>query len=243
MTAGVTIIIPAFREEANIGAALDSVVWAAHQASVDYEIIVVDDGSPDSTGERAALKAKTDPCIRVVANAANEGFGYSFARGVKMAGKEFVTVFPGDNDMSAVSLKDLIEARGSTDIVISYMRKTTKRSLFRRCVSKMFVLTMNTLFGLKLKYYNGSFICRTDSLAAIPIKSTGLAALAECVVRLLKQGCSWKAIYFEHTGRQHEKSKAFNLKSVSAILKTIWVLWWDLHSPGPKKHVCPQPNL
>jgi glycosyltransferase involved in cell wall biosynthesis len=229
MSNGVTIVIPAFREEGNIEAAIDNALRVAQKVVQDYEIIIVDDGSLDKTGDFARLKAQIHPNIRVAVNTINEGFGYSFARGVKMASKEFITVFPGDNDMSALSLKDLLEARGSADIVISYMQKTNKRSLFRRFVSKIFVMIMNLLFGLKLKYYNGAFICRTSLLKGIPIKSTGLAALAECIVRLLKQGATWRVIYFEHAGRRHEKSKAFNLKSINAILKTIWVLWRDIY--------------
>ena len=232
---GVTIVIPAFREEGNIEAAIDNAQQVAQKVTQDYEIIVVDDGSPDKTGDFARLKTQIDPNIRVAVNATNEGFGYSFARGVKMASKEFITVFPGDNDMSALSLKDLLESRGSADIVISYMQKTNKRSLFRRFISKIFVIIMNLLFGLNLKYYNGSFICRTSLLQATPIKSTGLAALAECTVRLLKQGVTWRAIYFEHTGRCHEKSKALNLKSIKAVLKTIWILWCDIYFPASNK--------
>lgn len=231
MNNSVTIVIPAFREESNIEAAIDNALQVAQSVTQDYEIIVIDDGSLDKTGDFARLKAQIDPNIRVAANAVNQGFGYSFARGVKMASKEFITVFPGDNDMSALSLKDLLEARGSADLVISYMQKTNKRSLFRRTVSKVFVIMMNLLFGLKLKYYNGSFICRTSLLKAIPIKSTGLAALAECAVRLLKQGVTWRVIYFEHVGRRYGKSKAFNLKSINAVLKTIWILWRDIYFP------------
>ena len=236
MINSVTIIIPAFREEENIEAAIDNALKVAQSVTQEYEIIVVDDGSPDKTGDFARVKAQSNPNIRVAANVNNQGFGYSFARGVKMATKEFITVFPGDNDMSAHSLKDLIEARGSADLIVSYMQKTTKRSFFRRIVSKTFVVIMNLLFGLKLKYYNGAFICRTALLKAIPIKSMGLAALAECIVRLLKQGVSWRVIYFEHIGRRHEKSKAFNLKSINAVLKTVWVLWWDIYFPAKKKH-------
>lgn len=227
----VTIIIPAFREEANIEAAIDNVVASAQAVTTDYEIIVVDDGSPDKTGEFARLKAEANPRIRVAVNATNEGFGFSFARGVKMATKEFVTVFPGDNDMAAQSLKDLLQARGSADLVISYMQKTNKRSLLRRVVSRCFVLVMNTLFGLKLKYYNGAFICRRQLLQSIPIKSTGLAALAECIVRLLKKGVSWQSIYFEHAGRRHEQSKAFNFKSINAVSATIGMLIMDIYWP------------
>ena len=236
MNNSVTIIIPAFREENNIEAAIDNVVRVVQSVTNDYEIIVVDDGSPDKTGDFARLKAQNNPNIRVAVNVTNQGYGYSFARGVKMASKEFVTVFPGDNDMSALTLKDLIEARASADLVISYMQKNNKRSIIRRIVSKTFVIVMNFIFGLNLKYYNGAFICRTSLLRSVPIKSTGLAALAECIVRLLKQGVTWCPIYFEHVGRSHEKSKAFSLKSINSVLKTIWILWLDMYFPACGKH-------
>jgi hypothetical protein len=78
-------------------------------------------------------------------------------------------------------------------------------------------------------------------LQEIPIKSQGLAALAECLVRLIKAGYSYKAIYFEHTGRKSEHSKAFNLKSVKAVATTIGILIQDIHVRGcapQKKNVC-----
>ncbi|MDO8675215.1 MAG: glycosyltransferase family 2 protein [Candidatus Omnitrophota bacterium] len=227
----VTIIIPAYKEEGNIEAAIDSAVAAAQGAGTDYEIIVVDDGSPDRTGEFARLRAESNPGIRVALNATNEGFGYSFARGVKMASKDYVTVFPGDNDMAMSSLKDLIASRGSSDLVISYMQKTKHRSLFRRAVSRSFVGMMNMLFGLRLQYYNGAFICKTQLLRSIPIKSTGLAALAECLVRLLKKGTPYRTVYFEHAGRRHEQSKAFRFKSIRAVAKTIGILIKDIYFP------------
>lgn len=230
----VTIVIPAYKEEDNIEDAINNVVRIVESVGCDYEVIVVDDGSPDKTGDYARLKAEHNPRIRVAINATNEGFGYSFARGVKMATKDFVTVFPGDNDMSAQSLKDLIEARGTSDLIISYMKATNKRSIFRRCVSACFVLLMNTIFLLKLKYYNGAFICRTSLLKTVPIKSTGLAALAECIVRLIKNGTSYRPIYFEHTGRRHHQSKAFSMRSINAVLKTIWILFIDIYFSRPK---------
>ncbi len=228
---GVSIIVPAFREEANIEAAVDNAMAAAAASTQDFEIIVIDDGSPDKTAEFARLKAESHPQVRVVSNATNQGFGYSFARGVKMATKEYVTVFPGDNDMAALSLKELIASRGSADVIITYMRKTTKRSLLRRALSRLFVVAMNLIFVLRLKYYNGAFICRRELLQSIPIKSTGLAALAECIIRMLKAGHSYKAIYFEHSGRKHEQSKALTLKSVRAVVHTVVVLAKDIYWP------------
>jgi glycosyltransferase involved in cell wall biosynthesis len=236
----VTVIIPAYNEEGNIAAAIDSVVNAVGRLVPDYQIIVVDDGSSDATRQEALEKAKGNAKVAVVSNDGNKGFGYSYARGVKLAEKEYVTVFPGDNDMAGGSLAKLIQEIGTTDLVISYMAKTKNRSLFRRVVSKTFVMIMNMLFGLRLEYYNGAFICRAQVLQNIPIKSQGLAALAECLVRLIKAGYSYKAIYFEHTGRKNEHSKAFNIKSILAVAKTVGILIKDIHLSGPlaQKNVC-----
>ncbi len=236
----VTVIIPAYNEESNIAAAIESVTNAVGQVVFDYQIIVVDDGSRDATRQRALEKAKENTKVTVVSNDSNKGFGYSYARGVKLAEKEYVTVFPGDNDMAGNSLAKLIGEIGATDLVISYMAKNNKRSWFRRIVSKAFVIVMNTLFGLRLEYYNGAFICRAQVLQNITIKSQGLAALAECLVRLIKAGYSYKTIYFEHTGRKNEHSKAFRFKSIMAVVKTIAILIKDIHFSGPlaQKNVC-----
>jgi glycosyltransferase involved in cell wall biosynthesis len=236
----VTVIIPAYNEEGNIAAAIQSVVQAVATRVSDFQVLVIDDGSQDATRERALEKAKLNRNVTVVSNDQNRGFGYSYARGVKLAEKEYVTVFPGDNDMAGNSLAKLIEEMGTTDLVISYMAKNNKRSLFRRIVSKTFVILMNGLFGLHLEYFNGAFIARTQVVQSIPIKSQGLAALAECLVRLIKSGHTYKAIYFEHTGRQNEHSKAFKFKSILAVAKTIVILIKDILLSGPlsPKNVC-----
>lgn len=236
----VSVIIPAFNEEGNIKDAIDSVIAAVKPVVDDYQLIVVDDGSRDATRQMALEKAKSIPKVMVVTNEGNRGFGFSYARGVRLAEMEYVTVFPGDNDMAGDSLSKLVNAIGETDLVISTMSKTNKRSLFRRVVSRLFVLIMNTLFGLKLEYYNGAFICRTQVIKSIPIKSVGLATLAECLVRLIKSGYSYKAIYFEHIGRKSDHSKAFKFKNVWAVGKTIGILLKDIYfsAPLPSKKIC-----
>lgn len=234
----VSIVIPAYNEEGNIQAAIDSVINAVKPLVSSYQVIVIDDGSQDATRETALERAKLDPKVMVVSNEGNKGFGYSYARGVRLAEMDYVTVFPGDNDMAGDSLAKLVAEVGDTDLVISYMSKNNKRSLFRRIVSKLFVFVMNTLFGLKLEYYNGAFICRTQVLKTIPIKSVGLATLAECLVRMIKAGYSYKSIYFEHTGRKSDHSKAFKFKNVWAVVSTIGILIKDIYltsSPQQKK--------
>ena len=232
----VSVVIPAYNEEGNIQDAIDSVAKAIEPLVDAYQIIVIDDGSQDKTRAFALEKAKSNDKVSVLSNDGNKGFGFSYARGVRIAEMEYITVFPGDNDMSGQSLAKLVSEIGDTDLVISYMAKTNKRSIFRRIISKMFVVVMNTLFQLKLHYYNCAFICRTQVLKTIPIKSVGLATLAECLVRMIKAGYSYKAIYFEHIGRKSDRSKAFNFKSILAVANTITILLNDIYLNPPQTH-------
>ena len=223
-----SVIVPAFNEEGNIQNAIDSVLTAIKDLVDDYEIIVVNDGSSDNTEQLALAKRQGDERIRVISNASNQGFGFSFARGVSLAGMNFLTVFPGDNDMAGESLRRLIENLGRADIVTSHPVSSHRRPFLRRFLSKSFIALMNILFGLNLKYYNGAFVARTSLIRLIPIKSTGLTALAECLIRLIKAGHSYTSIPFEHVGRKAEKSKALYFKSVVAVAVLIIVLWKDL---------------
>lgn len=225
----VSVVIPAFNEEKNIEAAIDSVIRAVSGLVDDYEIVVVNDGSRDRTGALAEHRARANPHIKVVHHQTNKGFGVTFYDGVQAATKTYLTGFPGDNDASWESLRDVINEIGSADLIVTYMADMRNRSLLRRFISRSFVFLMNGLFGLRLKYYNGLFICKRTVIQAIPIKSSGLAAAAECLVRMIKSGCSYKEICFHHTGRRAGKSTALTMKSLKIVIKTIFVLFKDIY--------------
>lgn len=238
MSKSLTVIVPAFNEENNIVSAIDSVKETLNGFVDDWEIIVIDDGSTDNTRLIAQTQAQQNTRISVVSNEKNMGFGYAFRRGLTLAQKSYISVFPGDNDMSSQILRDLVNAMVDEDIVITYIAKTTNRSVFRRFTSRCFVLMMNSLFGLKLKYYNGPFLCKLETIRSVNLKSYGLAMVAELIVRLLKSGHTYKEIGLDHTGRKNEKSKAFTLKSIISVIRTIFVLIKDIHfssfSSSPK---------
>jgi len=224
----ITVIIPAYNEEKNIAEAIASVKKAVEGMVDDYELIVFDDGSRDRTGEVTDRIAQEDSHVRVIHNDGNQGFGYSYQQGVKLAKMEYISIFPGDNDMAWESLRDLLTKIGQADIITSYMENMHKRSWGRRLLSRSFTLVMNTLFGLRLRYFNGPNICKRAHLQAITIRATSLMALAECLVRLIKSGSSYKEICFAHIGRKNDQSKALHPKSIAAVLHDVFVLWKDM---------------
>jgi len=226
---GVSVIIAAYNEEENIGNAVDSVYAALKNLISDYEIVIIDDGSTDDTRKIIAVLSKSDKKIKIITHSQNMGFGSAIQDGIKRATKKYITGFPGDNDMSTYSFRELIKARKSADLIISYMANPGSRPLLRRIASRFFVIMMNILFGLNLKYFNGYLVTRTKLVKSLPLHSNGLAIFAEIIVRLIKKGVSYKEVPFIHKERKTHKSKALSINSVTQTLATIGALVKDIY--------------
>lgn len=213
MKPDVTVIIPAYNEEGNIAAAVASVGEAVKNTTSDYEIIVVNDGSTDTTGVVAERLAKMNRHIRVAHHNKNMGMGHAYQTGLSLARKTFVTVFPGDNDMASISLARLIGHAGKQEMIVGYNSNPQRRTLARRILSKLFIVSMNALFRLKLRYYTGPFLSRTELVRSLHAQSDGIIWLAEVKIRAVLAGHSVLQVPFENTRRAYGKSKAITWRS------------------------------
>lgn len=226
--------MPAYNEVDNIDEAITNVLRAVEGIAGDLEIIVIDDGSKDATGEIARKRSAQDKRIKCVTNEHNMGYGYSYRRGVGMATKEYVAVYTSDNDMHWESLRDLIANIGEADIISPYTSNAHERAFARRFFSSSFTLFMNIIFGLNMKYFNGPYVTRREILQPLHIRSNGLTVLAECKVKLMRQGYTCKEIPFTHVQRQKGKSSALSYKSIKAAFIAVWDLVRDVYFGGGK---------
>lgn len=218
MTDSVSVIIPAFNEEENIQSTIELVQTLVRRCIKNFEIVVVNDGSTDRTGEIVAAAAKKDRQISLVTHTTNEGLGKALRDGFGAAAKMYVTGYPADNDQSSRILTDLIRNRKKADLVSSYVTNLYTRPLIRKAISIFFVTLMNSIFGLRLKYYNGYFICRNDLLKKIKVTSQGFTIFAEVKVKLIKKGVTFIELPYETAPRVKGNSKALRFKN---IIQTI----------------------
>ena len=96
---GLSLVMPAYNEEANVGAAARACAAAGEKFAEDYEVIVVDDGSRDRTSECVQAEARTNPRVRLIRLPQNRGFGGALKTGLKGADKPHV--FYTDSDCEA----------------------------------------------------------------------------------------------------------------------------------------------
>lgn len=96
MNVQISVIIPAYNEGQNIKATLKKVTSYLRKNYVSYEVIVVDDGSADSTSSEVRAAAASDPRIRLFSHRPNRGKGYSVRKGMRESRGEWVLFTDAD---------------------------------------------------------------------------------------------------------------------------------------------------
>lgn len=209
---------------------VDTVLDAIGDRFSDCELLIFDDGSRDGTGPLADTIAAADGLqrIKVVHNGVNKGFGYNFRRGVELAAKDYVAMIPGDNEIAAESVADIFAAVGKSDIVAPYTINTHVRPMKRRVISRGFTTAMNMLFGMRLRYFNGPAVYRSEVIRSIPITTSGFAFASSIMVRLIRSGHSYTEVGMYVRPQKNRRTKAFALRNVVGVVKTVLKLFWQV---------------
>ncbi|NEA18929.1 glycosyltransferase family 2 protein, partial [Streptomyces halstedii] len=136
-----SVIVPAYRVQAYLHACLDSVL---NQSFKDYEIIVVDDCSPDACGSIADEYAARDPRVGVVHLPRNEGLGPARNAGLSRAVGDYLLFLDGDDTFTPEALQtiaDRLETTGGPDVLVydyarAYWSGESVRNTFARCLTE-----------------------------------------------------------------------------------------------------------
>lgn len=232
-----TIFVPAFNEAANLEGAVQDVLAVARDLP-DYELIIVDDGSTDGTGRLADALAARLGRIRVIHNATNLGLARGYRIALEQARMPYFTFVPGDREVSAQSIRDILGAIGKAEIVVPYHANMGARQWHRRMLTQASTGLMNLLFGLKLRYYQGPCVYPTELVRSLRTTTTGFFFLAEMLVQALRAGHSLVEVGLIHQERAHGRSKAVSLGNVVRALKTVLRLWWTIRvKPISTRHL------
>jgi dolichol-phosphate mannosyltransferase len=219
----VSFVVPALNEEDNIAGTVDEIRRAARTLD-DYEIILVNDGSTDRTGEIMNALAAFDRRIKVVHNPHNLGLGGAYKVGIAQAALPHVIMIPGDNCHPADCIATILARVGEADVIIPYVANTRVRSFMRRAVSSAFTGLMNLLFRQRVPYYNGVVLHRTRLIQNITIETDGFAYQAEALIKLLRSGASTASVPIQLGERGDRRTRAFRLTNVATVAETIWRL-------------------
>lgn len=229
MKPSISFIIPALNEEGNLTDAVKEALGALDDNFDAYEILIFDDGSTDNTAKIADELSAENKNIKVIHNGRTMGFGYNYREGVKLAKCDYVIMIPGDGEIPGSSIKEILRHVGEADIVIPYIINKEVRSPLRRIISRTGMTFINLLFGLKIRYYNGPVLHKSEIIKSAPLTTGGFAYQIEALVQLLKSGYSYVEVGMNIRIREYGSTKIFRIKNLVSIATTIFRLFREIN--------------
>ena len=223
------VVIPTYNEREN----LPQIVPLVLEQGPQIDILVVDDGSPDGTGEIADEIAAANPRVQVLHRAAKEGLGRAYLAGFRWAlARDYRYVFEMDADFShdPTFLGRFLKAIAGADLVLGSRYVNGVRVIIwpmsRLLLSWFANKYVRWITRLPLTDATGGFKCfRREVLAAIPldrVASNGYSFQIEMSYRAWRKGFRLVEVPIVFTDRIEGHSKM----NKRIVREAIWMVWW-----------------
>ena len=218
----VTAFFPCYNDERSIPTMIEKVEKSLQAAGVDYEIIVINDASPDNAAAVLDALQAENPRLRVITHGTNRGYGGALKSGIEAATKDWVFYTDGDGQYDPSEITTLIDlARDEVDVVQGY-KIGRSDSLMRKIVGRTYHHGVAILFNLEVQDVDCDFrLMRRAKLQQIELVNNSGAITMELCRKLQVAGARWVQTGVHHYNREYGASQFF---TPSRVAKTLWDL-------------------
>src|SRR2546427_13139120 len=189
----ISVFLPAFNDEAAIGELVSEALILLKSLTNDYEVIVINDGSTDSTAAVLDELAIGSEHIRIIHHPSNLGFGAALRTGFSNAGKDLIFYTEGDGQYGVKELALLLPLMtDEVDVVNGY--KIKRQDDRYRAVSVAIYKTLASwFFHLTIRDVDRHFrLIRLRALLRISLRAASGALCVERVLKLAAAGCTFR---------------------------------------------------
>src|SRR5262245_13332135 len=195
----------------------------------DYEVIVVDDGSPDHTGVLLDEMARQFPWLKVVHHAQNRGYGGALRTGFETASKELVFYTDGDAQYDPRELVELWRAFSPAVDFVNGYKISRNDPLHRIVVGRAYHWFVKLAFGLRLRDVDCDFrLMRRSVFEKVRLTRSSGVICVELMKKVQDHGYRIAEVPVHHFHRSYGKSQFFNFPRVARTLLDLFRLWLEL---------------
>jgi glycosyltransferase involved in cell wall biosynthesis len=184
----VTLFFPVFRDERTVRAVTEKALVVLADVAESYEVLIVDDASPDRSGEIADELAAEHDEVRVIHHETNRGYGAAVRSGLAAARYEWICLTDGDDEYDVFDLYNLIKLRDYYDLIITF-RYRKMYSAPRIFISGIYNMVVRFLFRTPYRDIStGLRLVRKSLLDEIHLDSDSPFIGAELAIKTMLRG-------------------------------------------------------
>jgi glycosyltransferase involved in cell wall biosynthesis len=220
----ISVFFPCYNEQDNVERTVEQALAVLRKLNADFEVVIVDDGSSDATGQIADEISRRDSRVKVVHHHPNLGYGAALQSGFKAATKKIVFYTDGDGQFDISEMPPLLPLMEQYDIVSCY-RLNRQDNLIRRLNGWAWTKLVCFLFNIKIRDIDCAFkLYKREIFDNIQMSSLGALISAEVLARAARKGYSITQKGVHHYPRTAGAQTGANLKVILRAFKELFKL-------------------
>jgi glycosyltransferase involved in cell wall biosynthesis len=229
---GISAFFPAYNDGGTIASMVLSAILVLEKLTDDYEVIVVNDGSRDYTGEILNELQQQYDRVRVVHHQKNKGYGGALRTGFSEASKEFVFYTDGDAQYDVRDLPALWEVMDESIDMVQGYKMGRSDPLHRVIIGRLYHWMTNLAFGIHLRDVDCDFrLIRRAVFDKVQLESDSGVICVEMMTKIRQAGFRIREVPVHHYHRAYGKSQFFNFGRIARVGMDLVRLWRKLRWP------------
>ena len=225
----ISVFFPAYNDAGTIASLVVLADKMLRQLADDYEVIVVNDGSADHTGDVLIELQRVYPRLQVVTHEKNRGYGGALRSGFSSATKELIFYTDGDAQYDVQELAKLLPLMTPGVDVVNGYKITRSDPVHRVVIGTLYRHIIKLAFGLKIRDVDCDFrLIRRQGFNRVRLFSTSGTICVEMVKSLQDAGLRFAECPVHHYHRAYGRSQFFNFTRLWKTFRDLSHLWWKL---------------
>lgn len=242
---GLSIVIPAYNEERNVADTVREVSEVARQLPLDHEILVVNDGSRDRTGEVVRGLAEEIPSVSLIEHFPNRGYGGALKAGFTAANYDLITFVPADGQFTFTEIGRFLAVSQGADVVCGY-RAIRQDNLMRRLNGWGWNTVVRLMFGYLARDIDCGFkLLRREVLDRVPLPSDGAMIDTQLLAGARARGLRIVDVPVTHLPRVAGEATGASPRVIARAFKELVLfrieLSREMRAAGQNARLTPQP--
>ncbi len=221
MSMPISFLFPVYKDEKTVRIVAEKALRFLKSVTDEYEIVIVEDGSPDKSGEIADKIAIEYPYIRVIHHPSNLGYGAAIRSGLSACNYEFICMIDGDDEYEVDDFRKLIRLIGNYDLIITFRYKKIYSNT-RIFISWVYNVLLRFLFRTTFRDIStGIRMVRKTVTDDVCLASNSPFVGAELAIKAMLKGYRIGEVGIQTFPRQFGKGSSTSIKNIIATIREM----------------------